>query len=130
VANALAQVEAVTDAGIDAISAELVVAYWPWADLATEAIPLAFAAFLVTQGRFADAVPFGVRFGRDADTIGAIVGSLAGAYGGEEVIPLAWRTRVHASTGACIGFVANRAITEIADALVQRAWEETHHEPL
>jgi ADP-ribosylglycohydrolase len=75
-------------------------------------------------------VPFGVRFGRDADTIGAIVGSLAGAFGGEAAIPQAWRARVHASTGACIGFVANRAITDIADALVARAWKETGHEPL
>jgi len=130
VANSVVLDATNSDAAIDAISAELVVAYWPWADLATEAIPLAFAAFLVTQGHFARAVPFGVRFGRDADTIGAIVGSLAGAYGGEAAIPQAWRARVHASTGACIGFVANRAITDIADALVARAWKETGHEPL
>ena len=110
------------DAGLAAISEELVVAYWPWADLATEAIPLAFAALLVTHGDFSQAVPFGVRFGRDADTIGAIVGSMAGALGGVSAIPETWRSRVQMSTGACIGFIANRQITEIADQLVEKAW--------
>jgi ADP-ribosylglycohydrolase len=111
------------EAGLEAMSQELVVSYWPWADLATEAIPLAFAALLATQGDFAKAVPFGVRFGRDADTIGAIVGSMAGALGGEQAIPERWRIRVQASTGACIGFVADRQITDIADQLSVKAWE-------
>ncbi len=109
--------------GLAAISEELVVEFWPWADLATEAIPLAFAALLATRGDFAKAVPFGVRFGRDADTIGAIVGSMAGALGGEAAIPASWRARVQMSTGACIGFIANRQITEIADQLTAKAWE-------
>lgn len=109
--------------GLEAASRALVVPYWPWADLATEAVPLAFAAFLVAQGDFARAVPYGVRFGRDADTIGAIAGSLAGAYGGEDAIPAAWRARIQASTGACIGFVANQSIAQIADALAQQAGE-------
>ena len=111
------------EAALEEIGAALVVPWWPWADLATEAVPLAFAALLVTGGDFARAVPYGVRFGRDADTIGAIVGSMAGAYGGEEAIPPAWRARVQASTGACIGFVAGQPIVGIADALAQQAWE-------
>jgi uncharacterized protein YqgC (DUF456 family) len=61
--------------------------------------------------------------GRDADTIGAIVGSLAGAYAGEDAIPDTWRARVQVSTGACIGFIAGRKIVEMADALAEKAWE-------
>ncbi|MAU12558.1 MAG: crystallin J1 [Anaerolineaceae bacterium] len=99
----------------------LVVHYWPWADLTTEAVPVAFAVFLAAQGEFVKAVPAGVRIGRDADTIGAIVGCLAGAYGGTEAIPQEWRERVQASTGRCIGYVANRQITDIADELVKKA---------
>ena len=108
------------------IEAELVVHWWPWADLATEAVPVALAVFATYEGEFAEAVPGGVRMGRDADTIGAIVGSLAGAYGGENAIPASWRTRVQTSTGKCIGFIAGRQITEIADALAERAWEAQH----
>ena len=103
-----------------AVDETLVVHYWPWADLATEAVPIAFAVLLAAQADFATAVPAGVRIGRDADTIGAIVGSLAGAYGGEDALPDAWRRRVQASTGRCIGFVANRQITDIADALIEQ----------
>ncbi len=109
------------DAALDAITGEIVVSYWHWADLATEAVPAALAVFLATGGNFRAAVPAGVRLGRDADTIGAIVGSLAGAYGGEDAIPPAWRARVQASTGKCIGFIAGRAITDIADQLVAEA---------
>ena len=116
------------DAALEEIDAALVVPWWPWADLVTEAVPLAFAAFLAMEGDFARAVPFGVRFGRDADTIGAIVGSMAGAYAGEDAIPAAWRARVQMSTGACIGFVAGQAITDIADALAQQAWEHPAEE--
>ncbi|MBN1285051.1 MAG: ADP-ribosylglycohydrolase family protein [Anaerolineae bacterium] len=106
---------------LEVIEEALVVAYWPWADLATEAVPAALAVFLAAGGDFAAAVPAGVRLGRDADTIGAIVGSLAGAYGGENAIPAAWKARVSASTGRCIGFVADRKIVDIADRLADRA---------
>ncbi|MBL8133178.1 MAG: ADP-ribosylglycohydrolase family protein [Anaerolineae bacterium] len=111
---------------LDAIDRHLVVHWWPWADLATEAVPVALAVFLAGGGDFARSVPAGIRMGRDADTIGAIVGSLAGACGGEDAIPPAWRERVAASTGKCIGFIAGRRITDIADALAQRAWEAVH----
>jgi ADP-ribosylglycohydrolase len=109
------------ETALDAITEALVVSYWHWADLATEAVPAAIAVFLAAQGEFHTAVPAGVRLGRDADTIGAIVGSLAGAYGGEDAIPAAWRARVQASTGKCIGFIAGRAITDMADQLVVKA---------
>lgn len=108
---------------LEAIEDALMLAYWPWADLATEAVPAAMAVFLAAGGEFARAVPAGVRLGRDADTIGAIVGSLAGAYSGETAIPEAWKARVQVSTGRCIGFVAGQRITEVADELARRAWE-------
>lgn len=114
------------ETALDQIDAQLVVHWWPWADLATEAVPVALAVFLAGNGDFARSVPSGIRMGRDADTIGAIVGSLAGAYGGEDAIPAAWRNRVMASTGKCIGFIAGRRITDMADALAERAWEARH----
>ncbi|MBK8023705.1 MAG: ADP-ribosylglycohydrolase family protein [Chloroflexi bacterium] len=114
------------ESALDQIDAELVVHWWPWADLATEAVPVALAVFMAGGGDFARSVPAGIRMGRDADTIGAIVGSLAGAYGGEDAIPPAWRERVAASTGKCIGFIAGRRIADMADALAERAWEALH----
>jgi ADP-ribosylglycohydrolase len=111
------------EAALVNIGAALIVSYWPWADLATEAVPIAFAVFLACQGRFEQAVPAGVRLGRDADTIAAIVGSLAGAYSGSEAIPAAWRDRVQTSSGVCIGFVAGQSIVGVGDQLARLAWE-------
>ena len=111
------------DTALQQLSDELVVPWWPWADLVTEAVPLAFGAFLAAKGEFGRAVPAGVSLGRDADTIGAIVGSLAGAYGGVDVIPDKWAQRAAVSPGTCIGVVAGTDIGALAERLVARALE-------
>jgi ADP-ribosylglycohydrolase len=111
------------DTALEQFSAELVVPWWPWADLATEAAPLALGAFIAARGEFRIAVPAGVSLGRDADTIGAIVGSLAGAYGGIDAIPAEWARRAAVSPGKCIGVVAGIDIHTLAGQLADRALE-------
>ncbi len=106
------------EAALKVIDDNLIVHWWPWADLVTEAVPAAMAVFVACGSDFARAVPSGVRLGRDADTIGAIVGSLAGVYSGEDSIPADWKQRVSTASGKCIGFVAGRSITDVADQLV------------
>jgi ADP-ribosylglycohydrolase len=108
------------DAALAKLSDELVVSWWHWADLVTEAVPLAFGAFLATRGELRRAIPAGVMLGRDADTIGAIVGALAGAYGGRDAIPSEWLARAQVAPGKCIGFVAGMNIEQVAEQLVQR----------
>lgn len=103
------------------VNEKLIYHYWPWADLAPEAVPVAFAFFLHYRGEYREAVPASVAIGRDADTIAAICGSLCGAYGGEESIPAEWREIVTVSEGASIGFVAHQPIVEIADRLAALA---------
>ncbi len=110
------------DGALAMLSERLVVPWWPWADLVTEAVPLAFGAFLATRGEFRRAVPAGISLGRDADTIGAIVGSLAGAYGGRDAVPDDWATRAAVSAGKCIGFVAGQQIERVAAQLVACAF--------
>ena len=50
-------------------------------------------AVFMGAGSFADAVIRAVNLGGDADTVGAITGSLAGAYWGATAIPPLWRVQ-------------------------------------
>lgn len=56
---------------------------------APESMECAFFAF-ITEGDFENALITAVNLGGDADTIGAIVGGLAGAYYGYDAIPQRW----------------------------------------
>lgn len=107
-------------AALTQLSDALVVRWWWWADLVTEAVPLAFGVFLAARGDARRAIPAGVSLGRDADTIGAIVGSLCGVYGGDDALPPEWIAQTRVSAGKCIGFVAGSAITDVAARLVAR----------
>jgi ADP-ribosylglycohydrolase len=53
-----------------------------------------------------------VNLGDDADTSGAVYGQLAGAFYGEEGIPVAWRTKL----------ALKETIESLADQLYERAW--------
>jgi len=121
-AQAVAAASPNLDTALAELDRTLVVHYWPWADLATEAVALAFGVFLAAKGDFERAVPAGISLGRDADTIGAIVGSLAGAYGGRRAIPHAWAERVQTVPGKCIGFLAGQRIETAAHGLADIAF--------
>jgi ADP-ribosylglycohydrolase len=106
------------DATLERLAQEVVVGWWPWADLAPEAVGLAFGAFAAAQGEFRRVVPAAVSLGRDADTIGAMAGAMAGAYGGRDAIPDEWAARATMSPGKCIGFVAGLDIEALAARLL------------
>ena len=52
-----------------------------------EAVIEALSIFILTKGDFKKGIIYGGNFGRDADTIGAIVGALGGALNGAKNIP-------------------------------------------
>jgi len=58
-----------------------------------DTLEAALWAFARTE-TFEDAVLTAVNLGRDADTVGAVCGQLAGAYYGEASIPARWRERL------------------------------------
>ncbi|WCB93417.1 ADP-ribosylglycohydrolase [Baekduia alba] len=104
------------------LHAALVTHRYPWTDLAPEAVGLAFGAFVAADGAFVDSVVGAVNLGRDADTIAAIAGALAGAVGGEDALPADWRARLGPLRGSCLRVVAGQDMTEIADALAEASW--------
>ena len=56
-------------------------------------------------------------FGRDADTIGAIVGSILGAKYGVDAIPPSWVEKPRYPTGTCLLFAKGIDILQVADKL-------------
>jgi ADP-ribosylglycohydrolase len=89
----------------------------PVHSVSPEAIPQAFALFRLTKGDFQQGMFWGCNFGRDADTIGAVIGALSGALHGVEVIPAAWVERARRPAGVCLRFAAQEDCVEIAKQL-------------
>ncbi len=59
-----------------------------------EMIPCALALCLIAKGDFEQAILGATAMGRDADTIGALVGELMGTLGGINTIPTSWADQV------------------------------------
>lgn len=92
--------------------------FWtPVHSVAPEAIPQALAIFKLTDGDFRQGLFWGGNFGRDADTIGAIIGALCGARCGLSVIPPLWVERVRRPSGVCLKFAAQEDIPSLAGQL-------------
>jgi len=82
-----------------------------------EAIPQIYAVFRLTDGDFRRGMFWGCNFGRDADTIGAVIGALAGARQGIGVIPERWIETVRRPAGVCLKFAAHEDIVDLAEQL-------------
>lgn len=102
---------------VDELYEEIAIFHYPWADVAPEATALAFGVFAAAEGRYVDAVLAGVNVGRDADTIAAMAGGMAGALHGSEAVPERWRARINRVRGHCIRAVADTDLAELAAAI-------------
>ncbi|ACL69223.1 ADP-ribosylglycohydrolase family protein [Halothermothrix orenii] len=84
-----------------------------------EAISQAFALFKLSEGDFRKGVIYAGNFGRDADTIGAIVGALNGALNGAEEIPERWKEKTRYPTGTCLAFTEGMDVVKISKKLAE-----------
>jgi len=84
-----------------------------------EAIPQALALFKLTDGDFRQGMFWSCNFGRDADTISAVVGALAGARHGRGAIPDAWIDRARHPAGVCLKFAAQEDVVQLAEQLAE-----------
>ena len=82
-----------------------------------EAVPQIYAIFRLTDGDFHRGMFWGGNFGRDADTIAAVIGAMAGARQGINTIPSGWVEKVRQPAGVCLKFAAQRDIVEMAEKL-------------
>ena len=84
-----------------------------------EAVPQLYAVFRLTGGDFRQGMFWGCNFGRDADTIAAIIGAMAGARQGIESIPEAWIDKVRRPGGVCLRFAAQEDVVDLAQQLAE-----------
>ena len=59
-----------------------------------ETVPLTLALFSLAAGELERCVIYAANFGRDTDTMGAMAGAIAGAWGGTDAIRPEWREKV------------------------------------
>jgi ADP-ribosylglycohydrolase len=82
-----------------------------------EAVVEAFSIFILTKGDFKRGIVYGGNFGRDADTIAAIVGAISGALNGADKIPENWKTKTRYPAGVCLPFTKGLDIYKVAEKL-------------
>ena len=84
-----------------------------------EALSEAFALFRLSGGDFVEGVINAANFGRDADTLSAIVGALSGAMHGAGAIPPEWIEIARRPAGRCLHFTASLDIADVAGDLAR-----------
>ena len=82
-----------------------------------EAVPQIYALFRLTQGDFKRGMFWACNFGRDADTLGAVIGALSGALHGVDIVPQTWVEKVRHPAGVCLKFTAQEDIVDLATQL-------------
>ncbi|MFZ4621623.1 MAG: ADP-ribosylglycohydrolase family protein [Bacteroidota bacterium] len=82
-----------------------------------EAVPSALAIFKLTDGDFKRGIIYSGNFGRDADTISAIVGAISGAKNGMKAIPQSWVDKVRLTTGVCLPFTKGMDLFDVSRQL-------------
>lgn len=108
------------DALAIALHDRLAIVDYYWADIAPEATALALCAVIAGRGDFTESTLFAVNLGRDADTIAAMAGCVAGAISGVDAIPRAWLDGLRPVEGSCIRSMAGIHPLETADQLVDQ----------
>lgn len=120
-AIAVAQRPGSVEERLDELERRVAITHYPWADVAPEAVALAFGVFAVARGHYAEAVLGGVNIGRDADTIAAMAGAMAGGLNGAAAIPATWTARITEIRGTCIAATAGVVLSELADSIADAA---------
>ena len=64
-----------------------------------ETVPCVLALFKLANGNPVKAVEYGANFGRDADTIGTMLGALSGAFKGVDAFKPEWIAKIEVSYG-------------------------------
>ena len=89
----------------------------PSLEVAPEAMPEAFGSLMLKHDTFKSGVLLASNFGRDADTIGAVVGCILGARYGAKAIPPYWLEHTRYPSGTCLQFTKGIDIKDYAEKI-------------
>ncbi len=92
-----------------------------------EELPVALGFVLAHDGDFVGSVLGAVNYGRDADSIATMAGSVAAALGGRDAIPADWIAAVESASRVdltAVGRMMATAAAEIARRDAERAHEQ------
>lgn len=106
------------------VYADLHEKFWlPRHSASPEAIPQAYALYLLAKGDFRKAFVLSANFGRDADTICALTLALCAATSGTSSFPADWIEQVRHPSGVCLPFAREEDLVTLAKELAQYAIE-------
>lgn len=82
-----------------------------------EAVSEALCIFKLTGGDFRRGIIYGSNWGRDSDTVAAVIGAISGAMCGLSGIPTEWAERCRYPSGTCLAFAKGLDIYDIGETL-------------
>ena len=82
-----------------------------------EAVSQAFGVLCLSHSEFRKGVTLAGNFGRDADTIAAICGSILGAKFGLSGVPERWAQKTRYPSGTCLPMAKGIDLFAVADEL-------------
>lgn len=107
--------------GYDTYAALHTELWTPKHSVAAEAIPQVYALFKLADGDFKKGLVMSANFGRDADTVCALVTALNAARLGTAVFPPEWIEQVRRPSGVCLPFAADEDLVTIGRELARWA---------
>ena len=78
-----------------------------------ETVPCVLALFYLAKGDPTQGIIYGANFGRDADTIGTMIGALTGAFKGVKGLKPEWLTKAEASYGKKVEISKDYGMSQI-----------------
>ena len=93
----------------------------PRHSVSPEAIPQIYALYRMSKGSFRKGFLLAANFGRDADTVTALVLALCAAGEGLSVIPSEWVEQVRHPAGVCLTFAKNEDMYDLGVKLAEYA---------
>lgn len=93
----------------------------PRHSVSPEAIPQIYALYRMSKGNFRKGFILAANFGRDADTVTALVLALCAAGQGLSVIPEEWVEQVRRPAGVCLSFAKNEDMYDLGVQLSEYA---------